>query len=101
VEPGTHRRRGGRRVLGPHALSCQPARRGRSVTARDGHAAVVRALVRAHADVNARCERTGQTALHLGAFQGHVAVVRALFVGCADRRVRIVYRQTDICLRSV
>jgi hypothetical protein len=49
---------------------------------------VVRALVRAGADVNACCGVTGTTALHMAARRGHVEIARALLDSGAAVNVR-------------
>jgi ankyrin repeat protein len=48
------------------------------LAAEKGHEAVVRLLLEAKADVDAKIESYGETALQLAAEEGHEAVVRLL-----------------------
>eukprot|EP00928_Gymnodinium_smaydae_P072970 TRINITY_DN56242_c0_g1_i1.p1 TRINITY_DN56242_c0_g1~~TRINITY_DN56242_c0_g1_i1.p1 ORF type:complete len:432 (+),score=113.48 TRINITY_DN56242_c0_g1_i1:117-1412(+) len=52
--------------------------------ARQGHAAVVQALLAANAEVNAPASKGGWTALHVAAGLGHVDVVEALLQAAGD-----------------
>ena len=54
-----------------------------SIAAREGHVAVVEAMVAAGADVN-KADKYGVTPLYFAALEGHVAVVEALVAARAD-----------------
>ncbi|XP_047100874.1 protein phosphatase 1 regulatory subunit 12C-like [Schistocerca piceifrons] len=63
--------------------------------ARRGHAAVVRLLLSAASDPNAR-DRWGQTPLHLAACWGHAEAAAALLQAGADRGVRTNFGETPL-----
>ena len=54
------------------------------LSAQLGHQEVVRALIGAGADVNAKRKNDGNTPLHISAFDGHLEVVRALIEARAE-----------------
>ncbi|XP_049944395.1 ankyrin repeat domain-containing protein 65-like [Schistocerca serialis cubense] len=64
--------------------------------AKEGAVEEVRALLAAGADVGARDEEFGETALHWAAWRGHAAVVRLLLSAASDHNARDQGGQTPL-----
>jgi hypothetical protein len=70
-----------------------------SIAAREGHVAVVEAMVAAGADVN-KADKYGVTPLYFAALEGHVAVVEALVAARADVNKADVKGETPLYIAA-